>query len=61
MDGIGRMKREGMLRVTCPRCGYKMPVFYDGRAGSHGVFVPCKGRGCGAFFEIRIKDGGQVR
>lgn len=50
-----------MLRVTCPECGYKMPVFYDRRAGSHGVFVPCKGRGCGAFFEVKIKNGEQVR
>lgn len=61
MDGIGKIKRKGLLRVTCPGCGYKMPVFYDRRAESHGVFVPCKGRGCDAFFEVKIENGKQVR
>ena len=61
MDGIGEKKSMGTLRVACPECGYQMPVFYDAQAESRNVFVPCKGRGCGAFFEVKIRNGKQVR
>lgn len=55
-----RQNKE-MCRVMCPKCGYWMPVFYDREAASKGVFVPCKGRGCGTFFEVKIENGKQVR
>ena len=54
-------KSKGMCRATCPKCGYRMPVFYNREAASEGVFVPCKGRRCGAFFEVKIENGIQVR
>ena len=50
-----------MRRVKCPKCNYQMPIYYDGTAESHGVVVPCKGRNCGAFFEIKIRNGKQIR
>lgn len=43
-------------RVECPECGYLMPIEYDESASCHGVFVRCKGRGCGCIFEIIIAD-----
>ncbi len=59
---IEKVDRVGLLRVTCPECGYEMPIFYDGKsANSMGVKVSCKGRNCHAFFEIKIKDGKQIR
>lgn len=61
MDKIEKIKHKGILRVICPECGYTMPVFYDKQAESQGVFVPCKGRGCKTFFEVKIKNGKQVR
>lgn len=43
-------------KVTCPHCGYKMPIWYDpAKAQSEGLFVKCKGRNCGMVFEIKIK------
>lgn len=39
-------------QVTCPYCGYKMPVFYDSTAVCRGLFLRCKGRGCRKWFEI---------
>ena len=44
-------------RVICPICGYKMPIEYDSaNAECRGVFVKCKGRGCGKIIEIIIKE-----
>jgi len=43
-------------KVTCPFCGYEMPVWYDPvTAVSHGLYIKCKGRQCGKVFEIVIK------
>lgn len=45
-----------MRKVTCPFCGYEMPVWYDSaKAACHGLFIKCKGRKCGKVFEIIIK------
>lgn len=46
---------DGLPKVTCPHCGYKMPLTYDPkRASCSGVFVRCKGRNCRKVFEIEI-------
>lgn len=41
-------------KVKCPHCGYTMPIEKNDRAECKGVFVKCKGRGCGKVFEIVI-------
>lgn len=42
-------------KVTCPYCGYQMPIEYEEtRAKAKGLFVRCKGRGCKKKFEIKI-------
>ena len=48
-------------RVTCPACGYKMPIYYDDKAKAYGVTVTCKGRNCHAVFELKIENGKQIR
>lgn len=46
---------DGRPKVTCPYCGYKMPLTYDPKnARCSGVFTRCKGRQCGQVFEIEI-------
>lgn len=54
------MKSKRMIRARCPICGYKMPVSYGEGAECKGVTVPCKGRGCHAVFELKIKNGKQI-
>lgn len=39
-------------RVTCPYCGYRMPIETVPDAVARGLFVKCKGRNCGRQFEI---------
>lgn len=58
-----RKKRntKDLRHVVCPVCGYKMPVFYKDMAQCEGMMVSCKGRNCHAFFEVKVKDGKQVR
>ena len=41
--------------MTCPHCGYEMPITYDPAAAScRGVYVRCKGRNCKQIFEIKL-------
>lgn len=47
--------------MQCPFCGYKMPFSYTDEAECKGVMVPCKGRNCHAVFELKIRNGKQVR
>jgi len=54
-------EKEELNRVKCPDCDYQMPIFYGENANCSGVMVPCKGRSCHAFFEIKIKDGKQIK
>ena len=54
-------EKEEFNRVQCPDCDYQMPIFYGENANCSGVMVPCKGRNCHAFFEIKIKDGKQIK
>ena len=44
---------EQRERIRCPYCGYRMPIEAAENAVSRGIFVKCKGRGCGRIFEIR--------
>ena len=41
-------------RVTCPYCGYRMPIEVKPGAQASGLFARCKGRMCGKIFEIVI-------
>ena len=52
-------KRQEKTQVECPRCGYRMPVFYDPDAECKGIHVACKGRHCKHVFEVNIKQGKQ--
>lgn len=46
-------------RVTCPYCGYRMPIEAVSGAVAHGLFVKCKGRNCGRRFEIILPKKNQ--
>lgn len=48
-------------RVKCTECDYIMPLTYSENAECRGVFVQCKGRNCKKTFEIKIKNGKQVK
>lgn len=48
-------------RVKCPYCGYVMPIMVLPDAESRGVIAKCKGRNCGKGFEIKIKEGKQIK
>ena len=52
-------KKQRQMQVECPRCGYKMPVFYDADAECKGIHVACKGRNCKHIFEVKIVHGKQ--
>lgn len=47
-------KNRKYEKVKCPFCGYEMPIFRSGLSRCAGLYVRCKGRSCGKFFEIRI-------
>lgn len=47
---------NSIRKVTCPFCGYAMPIRYEpDRASCEGLFVKCKGRNCGKVFEIIVR------
>ena len=48
------MEKQNLKKIVCPYCGYEMPVFRSDRAVCYGLFLRCKGRGCGKWFEIKI-------
>lgn len=48
-------------RVKCPHCGYSMPISYSEKAACSGITAKCKGRNCGKEFEIKIKEGKQIK
>ncbi len=51
---------EKRVQVRCPKCGYRMPVYYTEIASCRGVFVTCKGRNCKTRFEVIIQNGSQA-
>lgn len=58
---IEKIEKNNMNRVKCPDCEYKMPIFFSNTAECSGVMVSCKGRGCRSIFEIKIKNGKQIK
>ncbi len=52
---------EKRIKVTCPVCGYEMPIRYSQQAECKGVFVSCKGRNCRCIFEVKIEKGQQYK
>lgn len=58
---IEELDKKELNRVKCPECDYKMPVFYTDTAECNGVMVLCKGRKCHSVFELKIKNGKQIR
>lgn len=50
-----------MEKVQCPYCGYKMPLTKNETAECNGIFVRCKGQKCKKVFEVKIKNGKQVK
>ena len=55
------LEKKRLIQVVCPECGYKMPLFYSSEAECKGVQVACKGRKCSCIFEVKIKDGQQIK
>lgn len=48
------MNEKIKKNVTCPFCGYRMPIKYDDDAKCRGLYVKCKGRQCGKTFEVKV-------
>ncbi len=48
-------------RIKCPHCGYSMPIFYGENTMCVGISVKCKGRRCGKSFEVKVKNGVQIK
>ena len=48
------MQQSGRVKLRCPHCGYEMPILRDQDSVCRGLWVRCKGRGCGRIFEIKI-------
>lgn len=55
------VNEKAQMQVKCPKCGYKMPIFYDVDAESVGIHTVCKGRNCKNVFEVRIRKGKQIK
>lgn len=53
--------RKKYTQVQCPACGYRMPLFFTAEAECKGVQVACKGRKCSHIFEVKIKNGQQIK
>lgn len=41
-------------KITCPYCGYAMPIYRTESALSRGIYVRCKARHCRRVFEIKV-------
>ena len=61
MSDIEKIKDKRVIRVQCPVCGYIEPISYTDEAECDGVMVLCKGMNCRAVFELRIRNGKQIR
>lgn len=47
--------KQGLKKVICPHCGYKMPIILGPTARAGDLWVKCKGRGCRVVFEIKLE------
>ena len=45
----------GKEKITCPYCGYAMPIYRTESALSRGIYVRCKARHCRRIFEVKIE------
>ena len=61
MDHLKKIDRKEFTQVSCPYCGYRMPVFFTKEAECKGLRISCKGRNCKRDFEILIKDGQEIK
>lgn len=59
MDKVVMDKKE--IQVKCPVCGYVMPLRYRPDAQCSGIFVACKGRNCRNIFEVKVRNGQQIK
>ncbi|MEG2717442.1 MAG: hypothetical protein RR961_08890 [Eubacterium sp.] len=48
-------------KVKCTKCNYTMNITIKDNAECHGVFLYCKGRHCRKEFELKIKEGKQIK
>ena len=46
---------EHSEKIVCPFCGYRMPIFRGPAAYCRDLWVRCKGRRCGKWFEIKLE------
>lgn len=58
---MNESKKSTAKQVVCPKCGYRMPIFFVDGASCKGVVVRCKGRGCSEVFEVKIEEGKQIK
>ncbi len=56
-----KIDKKRYTQVVCPKCGYRMPLFFVDKAECVGVQVTCKGRKCSNIFEVKIKNGQQIK
>lgn len=49
----------GSNRIICPYCGYRLQLPYSFDAHCSGIWAHCKGRNCGKWFRIIVRDGVQ--
>lgn len=49
-------EKSRMLRIKCPYCGYKMPVYFDPDKppDETGIYMRCKRRSCKRIFELKV-------
>lgn len=52
---------RNVKKVTCPHCGYEMPLIVSPDAECKGITVRCKNKKCKQVFEIKVNKGKQSR
>ena len=46
-----------MNKITCPYCGYKLPLFIDSNTNINNLSLTCKGRNCKRPFLVLVRRG----
>lgn len=49
------------MKIKCTQCGYVMNITALEGAECSGIVVRCKGRHCKKEFEIKVKNGKQIK
>ena len=47
---------NNLIKLECPYCGYKMPVFKGEDAKCKDIWIKCKNPKCKQIFEIKIES-----